>query len=163
VSGPGGPALVTRAFAFALLWLALLPSAKAGDLAMGAFAVACATWTSLRLLPPSLGRVRLGLLLLQVPRLAWGSVVAGLDVARRALSPAMPLATGMVDCPVALPRGVGRTTFATITSLLPGTVPAGERDDTLEYHVLDVGQPVLEDLHEEERRLDSVLRPRTPS
>jgi multicomponent Na+:H+ antiporter subunit E len=103
------------------------------------------------------------LLLLQVPRLAWGSVVAGLDVARRALSPAMPLATGMVACPVALPRGVGRTTFATVTSLLPGTVPAGERDDALDYHVLDVGQPVLEDLHDEERRLDSVLRPRTPS
>ncbi len=154
---------LTRAVAFALLWVVLMPSAKAGDLAMGAFATACATWTSLRLLPPALGRLRVAALLLQVPRLLWASIVAGFDVARRALAPRMPLQPGFVDHATALPRGTARTTFATITGLLPGTVPAGERDDALVYHVLDTGQPVADELRAEERQLAGVLEPGRPA
>jgi multicomponent Na+:H+ antiporter subunit E len=152
-------AVLVRAAAFALLWVVLMPSAKGGDLAMGAFATACATWTSLRLLPPALGRLRLGALLLQVPRLLWASIVAGFDVARRALSPQLPLQPGLVDYPTALPRGTTRTTFATITSLLPGTVPAGEGENALVYHALDVGQPIVDELRAEERHLAGVLEP----
>jgi multicomponent Na+:H+ antiporter subunit E len=40
-----------------------------------------------------------------------------------------------------------------MTSLLPGTVPCAEEDGVLVYHCLDIGQPVLEELAEEERRL----------
>jgi multicomponent Na+:H+ antiporter subunit E len=40
-----------------------------------------------------------------------------------------------------------------MTSLLPGTVPCAEEDGALVYHCLDIGQPVLEELAEEERRL----------
>lgn len=152
-------AAAPRAFAFALLWIVLMPSLKPGDLAMGAFAVACATWTSLRLLPPALGRVRVLALLLQVPRLMVASIAAGVDVARRALAPRVALRPGLVDYPVLLPRGCARTTYATITSLLPGTVPAGERDDVLVYHALDTGQAVVDELRAEERRLADALVP----
>ena len=52
---------------------------------------------------------------------------------------------------------MARNTFATITSLLPGTVACGEVNGVLTYHCLDITQPVLEQLCEEERRLLSAL------
>jgi multicomponent Na+:H+ antiporter subunit E len=148
-----------RGASFALLWIVLMPSAKPGDLAMGAFAAACATWASLHLLPPARTHVRIGRLLGHVPRLLVASVVAGVDVALRAFSPRPRVQPGFVDHPTAMPRGLARTTFATVTSLLPGTLPAGERDATIVYHALDVAQPVAEELRAEEERLRSALDP----
>lgn len=151
-------AAAMRGAGFALLWFVLMPSTKGGDLAFGAFAVACGTWVSLRLLPPAPGNVHIGHLLAHVPRLFVASIVAGADVARRALSPKPLVAPGIVDHPTTLPRGVARTTFATVTSLLPGTVPAGERQGTIVYHALDVSQPVADELAAEEKRLARALR-----
>ena len=151
-------AAAARGAGFALLWIVLMPSAKWGDLAFGAFAVACGTWVSLRLLPPAPGNVRLGRLLAHVPRLFVASIVAGADVARRALSPKPLVDPGFVDHPTTLPRGLPRMTFAMVTSLLPGTVPAGERDGVIVYHAIDVSQPVAVELGAEERRLAPALR-----
>lgn len=148
-----------RAFAFAILWLVLLPSAKAGDLAMGIVAVAGATFLSLRLLPPAAGRVRIGSLLLQVPRLLRESVVAGFDVARRAFARELPARTGFVTHTTALRPGVARNGFTAITGLLPGTVPAEETHTAIVYHALDTGQPVAAALAAEERRLAPILQP----
>ena len=47
--------------------------------------------------------------------------------------------------------------FTTLTSLLPGTVPTGERDGQLIYHCLDVEQPVLAELAAEEEALVRAL------
>ena len=146
-----------RAVAFGALWLILMPSGKAGDLAMGAFATLCATVASLRILPPAMGCVRVAALLLQVPRLLRESVVAGVDVARRAFARDVAVRPGFVEYPVAMTRGTARTGFATITSLLPGSVPAGETDTAIIYHVLDTSQPVVTQLREEEHRLAAVL------
>lgn len=150
-------AALARAVAFAALWIVLMPSTKTGDLAMGVFATAAATALSLRLLPPAMGQVRVLALLLQVPRLLLQSVLAGVDVARRALAPTIDLHPGMVDYPVSLPPGVARTSFATITSLLPGTVPAGESATHITYHALDTTQPVVAELQAEEQRLGALL------
>ena len=83
--------------------------------------------------------------------------MAGLDVARRALSPGMPLNAGFATCRVGFPRGVARNEFAAITSLLPGSVPAGEEENAIVYHCLDVTQPIAEQIAEEERRLRGAL------
>jgi multicomponent Na+:H+ antiporter subunit E len=80
-------AVVWRGVAFFLLWVVLMQTAKVGDLAVGAFAAATATWVSLRLLPPACGGVHFGHLLLLLPHFVWESVRAGVDVARRALAP----------------------------------------------------------------------------
>lgn len=152
-----------RAVAFALLWLVLLPSAKMGDLGMGLAAVIAATWSSLRLLPPASGRVRLGALLLQVPRLLRESVVAGFDVARCAFARELPPRAGFVVHATALAPGVARNGFTAITGLLPGTVPAEDTGAAIVYHALDTAQPVAESLAAEERRLAPILQPdRTP-
>jgi len=110
-----------------------------------------------RLLPPESGSLRFGVLLALMPHLLWESVLAGIDVARRALSPRVALNSGLVNCPLGFPPGLARNTFATITSLLPGTVPVGEGDELLVYHCLDVSQPVVEQLGVEERLLAEAL------
>jgi multicomponent Na+:H+ antiporter subunit E len=152
-------ACAVRALAFTLLGAVLLPSTKVGDLAMGLAAVVAATALSLRLLPPSAGRVRVASLLLQVPRLLWESVVAGIDVARRAFAPELPTRTGFVVHPTALRPGVARNGFTAITGLLPGTVPAEDRGNAIVYHALDTAQPVAAALAAEERRLAPILQP----
>ncbi|WP_247500789.1 proton-conducting transporter membrane subunit [Bradyrhizobium sp. 149] len=113
-------------------------------------AVAAATWTSLALLGPATSRrspraiLQLGCLFL------YHSVVAGTDVARRALDPRLPLRPGFITYPTRLPRGQRRNVFATLTSLLPGTVLAGEANAQLLYHCLDVEQAVVAELAREE-------------
>jgi multicomponent Na+:H+ antiporter subunit E len=48
--------------------------------------------------------------------------------------------------------------FTALTSLLPGTVPAGEESGQLVYHCLDVDQPVVSQLAAEEAALSRALR-----
>lgn len=155
-------ALVSRAMLLFGLWLVIDQSAAPGNLVVGGLATAGATWVSLHLLPPESGRIRVSLLLLLLPRFLWQSLVAGLDVARRALSPRMPLASGFVACPVTLPRGPARNAFKVISSLLPGSAPTDEGERSVEYHALDTGQPVAEQLAAEERVYARALIPGTP-
>ena len=146
----------SRAAWFLCLWL-VLAGASLDDIPAATIAVATATWTSLRLLEPGTSRrspraiLRLALLFL------YQSIVAGVDVARRALDPGLPLRPGFVAYPTRLPHGLRRNVFATLTSLLPGTVPAGEEEAQLLYHCLDVDQPVIAELDQEEAALARAL------
>lgn len=148
-----------RALLFFALWLVIDQSAKPANLFFGIVAAAAATWASLHLLPPAAGRVRIFVLLTLLPRFLWQSLVAGVDVARRAFSPGLPLNPGFVDYPTALPRGAARNAFELISSLLPGSVPTAEAEGTIEYHCLDVSQPVVEQLAAEERAFAQALVP----
>ncbi len=150
---------VIRGSLFFALWIVLLPSGKPGDLAVGLLATIGAAYASRKLLPPQAGRVRLGVLLLLLPRFVWHSLLAGIDVARRVFSPNMPLSTGFVDYRTDFPRGHARNNFATITSLMPGTVPSGDGPDTIEFHCLDTGQPVAAQMAAEERLFARALVP----
>ena len=67
--------------------------------------------------------------------------------------PRLPLRPGFIAYRVGFAPGPACNVFATITSLMPGTVPCADEDGALVYHCLDVGQPVVEELAEEERRL----------
>jgi multicomponent Na+:H+ antiporter subunit E len=148
-----------RALLFFVLWLVIDQSAKPANLMFGVVATAGATWASLWLLPPDTGRVRLFTLLLLLPRFMWNSLVAGVDVAKRAFSPSLPLNPGFVDYPAGLPRGSARNAFELISSLLPGSVPTDETETTIEYHCLDLKQPVVEQLAVEERAHAPALVP----
>jgi multicomponent Na+:H+ antiporter subunit E len=141
------------------LWLVIDQSLAPVNLALGAVTAAGATWLSLRLLPPETGHIRLVALVSLLPRFLWQSLVAGVDVARRVLNPRMPLAPGFVDYPVKLPRGSARNAFELISSLLPGSVPTHEDEQVIEYHALDVRQPVVEQLAAEEREYSKALIP----
>ena len=149
------PAAFRATFLFGF-WL-ILYGVKSPDFIVGVLAAIAATWASLILLPPGqwhLNPVALSKLFL---RFAIQSIVAGIDVARRALDPRMPLRPGFVNYPVRFPPGPTRNTFATLTSLLPGTVPAGYRNGKIVYHCLDINQPVVSQLAAEEAALAQAL------
>src|SRR5262245_8510369 len=149
--------VISRAAWFLGLWL-VLAGADVADLPAAALAVVAATWTSLRLLPP--GRARLAPVAVAqlAGRFLYQSVVAGLDVARRALDPRLPLRPGFVTYRTGFAPGTARNVFTTLTSLLPGTVPAGDEGGNLLYHCLDIDQPVVSQLAAEEGALSRALR-----
>jgi len=159
MNGGTGRALAVRALLYFAVWIVVDQSAKPANLVVGVLASAAATWASLKLLPPASGRVRVGALLLLLPRFLWQSLVAGTDVARRAFALRPRLQPGFVDYPVGLPRGAARNAFELIASLMPGSVPSDETRDTIEFHCLDTSQPVVEQLAAEERAYAKALVP----
>jgi multicomponent Na+:H+ antiporter subunit E len=152
-------AILVRGIAYFVVWM-IMAGGQLADVVPGLAAAVLATWISLVLLPldPAFAQVRPLAVLRLALRFVWGSVVAGLDIARRAFSPSLPLKPGYVTYPVALPPGTSRNLFTSVTSLMPGTLPSGtgESDDVI-YHCLDVDQPVVQDLGQEEARLVAAL------
>ncbi|MFP4239998.1 MAG: Na+/H+ antiporter subunit E, partial [Rhodosalinus sp.] len=84
------------------------------------------------------------------------SLLGGLDVARRALSPRMPLAPGWVEVPVRLPDG-GRVALGAELSLMPGTLAAGTQGDRLLIHLLDVEAGFEEAIPREEAAIAAMI------
>lgn len=154
-----------RGSAFFGFWLLLArPAAGAWgpgawtDLAVGLLAAALATWASMRLLAPGTGRIRYQPLLRLAGRFLWQSLVAGIDVARRAFDPRLPLNPGYLAYPVRLPEGPQRATFGALTSLMPGTLPVGtDAEGALVYHCLDLAQPVASSLARDEALMAQIL------
>jgi multicomponent Na+:H+ antiporter subunit E len=147
-----------RGLGFLVLWIVLMGWVP-GQLVFGVATAAAAAWASVRLLPAGTLRIRPWALPALLPRFLWQSVVAGVDVARRAFDPRLPLAPGYVVYRPRVPPGVARNVFTSYTSLLPGTVPCGEDNGGVVYHCLDVGQPVVEQLSAEEVRFTRAIAP----
>ena len=126
--------LVFRTVLFALLWWILTEGAVNSWL-VGAPVVLFAVLVSGVLLPGvswSLsGLVRF------VPFFLWRSLYGGVDVARRALHPRLPISPGLLDYRWRLPPGLPRVFMANTVSLLPGTLSAELDDVYLHVHVLD--------------------------
>jgi multicomponent Na+:H+ antiporter subunit E len=161
MSGLALRALGLRGLLYLEVWIVVDQSARPANLVVGVLASAAAAWVSVRLLPPESGRVRVGALLLLLPRFLWQSLAAGWDVARRAFSPRLDLQPGFVEYPTGLPPGSARSAFELIASLMPGSVPCGETRDTIEFHCLDTRQPVAEQLAAEEQAYAVALLPGT--
>lgn len=122
---------------FAALWL-ILTNGEA--VMLGVAVVPAASWLSLRMLPAT-PPLRLLALLATVPGFIWRSLLGGLDVARRALDPRLPLDPGWIEVVVDLPDG-GRVALGGELSLMPGTLAAGSEGRRLLVHVLDRRQDV---------------------
>lgn len=65
------------------------------------------------------------------------STRGGWDVARRAVSPRMPLRPGIVCYPVRLPAGAARVFFYGVISLLPGTAVVRVDENQVCVHALE--------------------------
>jgi multicomponent Na+:H+ antiporter subunit E len=114
------------------------------------------------LLPPAGARLRPVALARFGSRFFWQSAIAGADVARRALDPALPLRPGFVRCPTRLAPGSTRDAFCALSSLLPGTLPTGaDQGGALLLHCLDVEQDVPAQMAEEEAAFLAALEVRT--
>ena len=142
---------LTRTAGFLCFWV-ILAGTNPLDVLVGLIAACVAAAVSQQLLPPGNGRLRPVLLARFALRFLRQSVVAGADVAWRALHPRLPLHPGFVLYDVQSPPGRTRDAFCTIASMLPGTLPtATDGNDRLLVHCLDVTQPVADQLSMEER------------
>lgn len=142
-----------RAAGYLMLWL-ILSGADPASLPAGAVAAIAATWTSLRLLPVRSWRISPAPMTSLIFRFLHQSLIAGVDVARRALDPRLPLQIGFVTYPTHLTPGTARNTFCTLSSLLPGTLPVNScENDSLLVHCLDVSEPIAAQLNQEEALL----------
>ncbi len=152
-------AILVRGIAYFVVWM-IMAGGQLADVAPGIVVAVLATWVSMVLLPldPGFAEVRPLAVLRLALRFVWGSIVAGLDIARRAFSPSLPLKPGYLNYPVGLPPGTSRNLFTSVTSLMPGTLPSGtDESGRLIYHCLDVEQPVLQELRQEEAQFVAAL------
>jgi multicomponent Na+:H+ antiporter subunit E len=85
------------------------------------------------------------------------SVRGGIDVARRALHPRLPIAPGFVQHAFRLPEGPGRIFLVNTISLLPGTLSAELRDAGVVVHALDESMPVAQNLSALEDRVAALF------
>jgi multicomponent Na+:H+ antiporter subunit E len=151
------PAVLLRGAGFLALWL-VLAGLNLSDLPAAVVAVIAATWVSLRLLPPGdrvISLPDLAALALRFPR---QSLEAGIDVARRAFSPALPLNVGTIGYTPRLPPGPARDAFLAYASLMPGTVPvSADGGPAILVHCLDVRPAVVQQMADDEARFIRML------
>lgn len=149
-------ALVGRGILFATLFWVIAE----GQWAYPAAAVLIAflaAGSSIALLPPPTVRLHIVGLLRFAPWFLLESVRGGTDVARRALSPDMRLATGFLEYRLRLDSPAAHVFFANAVSLLPGTLSVALRGDVLRIHALDMRQPLLDRLRRLEGRVERVF------
>lgn len=146
------PAGVLRRFTILLaLWLVLIEF-NITNLLVGAITAAIATKISLHLRPHVIGPISYVALLRLTGHAIWQSLVAGFDVARRALNPRLPLNIGYIRYPTALQTPPSRNSFRVLTSLQPGTLPVSpEEAGHIDFHCLDKRQPIAAELGATER------------
>ncbi|MBE0485416.1 Na+/H+ antiporter subunit E [Marinobacter sp.] len=155
---PASP-LITFLFRSTVLfvvWWALTLGELSG-LGFGAVVSVLVAWLSVRLFPPSGFPLRPGGLLLFFGYFLSRSVVAGVDVARRLLSPALPVQPGEITLTLNVPEGSPRWLLANTLSLMPGTLSVLLEGDQLTLHCLDTRDPVERDVRATERRVAGVF------
>lgn len=81
-----------------------------------------------------------------IPFFVGRSLIGGLDVARRALDPRLPLDPAVIEYPLRVPDGFPRVVLANTVNLLPGTLTAGLKAEALQVHVIDRQAPFFEEL-----------------
>lgn len=140
------------------LWVVLAGTGMA-ELWAGIPAAALSGWLSARLLPGGRRRWSAPAVALFFVRFVRCSVVAGVAVALAAFRPRMEFHPGYVDYPSRLPEGSLRNLFSGFNSLMPGTLGIEQGPEGgLQFHCLNVNQPVGEDLRDHEASLMNCYR-----
>lgn len=155
---PASPLItfVCRGAALFVVWWALTLGEVSG-LGFGLVVSVLVAWLSLRLFPPSGFAIRFGGLFPFLGYFLSRSVLAGVDVARRLLSPGLPVQPGEITLTLHLPEGSPRLLLANTLSLMPGTLSVLLEGDQLTLHCLDTREPVERDVRETERQVGRVF------
>ena len=124
-----------------VLWLLLTASLAPAELVAGLAVSALAVLFS-RDRAPVLGGIRLypgavAAFLLYVASFTRALVMANLDMARRVLSPRIPLRPEMIRIRTGLASGLGRLALANSITLTPGTLTVDVEEDELTVHWVD--------------------------
>lgn len=128
--------LLKRCLELAAIWLVLTGGHSAAWLP-GLAVVIPAAFASLLLPPGPAWNWHLAGICRFLPFFLRRSLLAGYDVARRALAPDPGLKPGLHRHPWRLPPGPARVFLANTISLLPGTLSVEFSDDYLLIHTLD--------------------------
>ncbi len=150
--------LAQRVVVFALLWVALAGVSGAA-LAAGGVAVAVATAASLRLSPLRAARPLPLRALLLIPLFLREAIVAGVDVALRALRPSLPMDPAILHHRLGTARGPVPMALAFLVSALPGTLATDWQGRWLHVYTIDRHQHSLRSIAAMERRLAWALTP----
>lgn len=148
---------LVHAAVFAALWWALTGGA-AGSWVVGLPVVVAATAASRRLWPRDTGwwsPLALARFLVFFLR---ESVRGGVDVARRAFDPALPLQPALLELRSRLPPGPAEVLLVDVMSLLPGTLSVDVSGQTIRLHVLDEQAPVEAELRVLEGYIAAIFR-----
>jgi len=148
--------LFLRLLGFCLLWW-VLAEGSTYNLWLGIAAAGAATIATVPLWPPG-GRFWTWRGVLRFwPFFFWQSLVGGIDVARRAFSPSMPMQPALIRFQLRLQSPPAAAFLAWTIGLLPGTASVRLRGNWLEVHVLDDRQPVGRSLREVEARVAALF------
>lgn len=144
--------VLLRVTLFAAFWFCL-NGTELKSWVVGVPTVLAAAWISIRLLPSASYRVCLPAAASFTGYFFRESLRGGWDVARRALSPDLPLSPGILCFVPLLPVGTARWFFCTTVSLLPGTAVVAIECDQLRVHVLQLTPQVEDRLRDLEKRV----------
>ena len=78
------------------------------------------------------------------------SISGGIDVARRAFAPSMPINPGFTEVELRLPAGPARVFLANLLNITPGTVSVELLPGSLRIHMLDIDIPIEPKIREME-------------
>lgn len=130
----------------------------------GLFAAALATAVSLRLIPPARGRGRRGgdrPRPWEIPVLAgwfvWSALRGGIDVARRAFSPALPISPDVTRVEIGTRHPGGRRLALWMVNLMPGSLVVAEGDGWADLHVLSRDMDTEASWDELDRRIARIF------
>jgi multicomponent Na+:H+ antiporter subunit E len=136
---------LVHAALFAALWWALTGGAK-GSWVIGVPVVLAATAASRRLWPRDTGWWSPWAAVRFVAFFLRQSIRGGVDVARRAFDPALPLHPALLELRSRLPPGPAEVLLVDVMSLLPGTLSVDLNGRTIVLHALDQQAPVEAEL-----------------
>ena len=149
-------AISGRAVLLLLVWWALTEGDPSGA-GFGLVITLSVTLISLRLVPPGTARVRVVPCVQFLLFFMGRSVAAGIDVARRLLSPALPVSPGYLTVYLTLPEGGPRWLLANTLSLMPGTLSVHLDGHRLDLHCLDTRDPIERDVRAVEWKVAQVF------
>lgn len=146
------PSLLIRTGVLVLTWW-ILSGGDRTSLMLGLPISFLASVLSVLLAPPHPTGLRLAGVLPYAGYFVFRSIAGGLDVARRALSPSMPIDPALIHYRVSLTGTAPRVVFANTVSLLPGTLSARIDGESLQVHALDASPSIHADLRSIEVRV----------
>lgn len=150
------PPLLLRTAILTFTWW-ILTGGVLSSLWFGVPVAILAGLVSLALAPPRPMGLRIVGILPYAAYFVTKSVAGGVDVARRALAPSMPIDPALIEYEINLTGSAPRVIFANTISLLPGTLSARFVGDTLQVHALDATLSVQTDLRELESKVGALF------
>jgi len=148
----GFTGVVLRLLSFVLAWWVFTEN-DWRDAYVGAVVVGLATWASLYILPAHAWRWNIRAWLFFIPYFIAQSFWGGLDVARRAFQPRMPIYPDIEYYKLRLPAGLPSVLLAWTVSLMPGTASIELTDQEMAVHVLNDDESFEPDMRLLEERV----------